>query len=580
MLIVILLVSNSFNAYLDSSLAFIGLTRGDLVLRNDYSMRDQYRFPIVDSLLLNPLNSVDVVLGMDEDFWNESLKNMFESMVKVYGLHAEAQRGHLFGRLEQCYAMVQNAIADKEDELGPVMEKLTVFAPEPTGSIEEEKAYEEEYDSLVSYLAEHADLIDYQSMFAAALTLLHALEDFSVSNIGLPDFEKGGLLPGTRPSINGVNGGLLYYNEFDFGRVVIGDSGVNVYDGDFAVIIDLGGDDIYYSATGQSYFSLIIDEAGDDRYHGGDYGVACGRFGVSILIDNGGDDIYEAQSFSLGAGVFGVGILFDRKGDDRYRGDTFTQGAAGFGIGILRDEAGNDTYEGALYAQGFAATYGIGILGDGSGNDQYLIEEKYLDEIRYLDHYLSMSQGFSIGFRPDLSAGIGLLFEKSGNDQYVADIFGQAASYWYGIGAIVEHAGNDNYIAYQYAQGSGIHIALGVLIDEAGDDNYVAKGVSQGCGHDLSLGFLLDKSGSDTYAAFDLSQGAGSANGIGVLVDEQGDDTYAVKRQHNTQGYGDFRREYGSIGVLLDLFGADSYSSGKDQEFWLKGKYGIGVDWY
>ena len=523
------------------------------------------------------MKSIDSILRMDEDFWNDSLKHAFESMVRVYGLSVEPNHGHLFERLEQCHATIKEAIADKEDELGLVIEKLIVFTPEPTGSIEEEKAYEREYESLVGYLSEHAAQVDYEKMFTAALTLLHALEGISPGNIDLLEFEIGGAVP---ERVNGVQGELVYYRESDFGRVVIGDSGVNIYEEDFALIIDLGGDDVYHAGQGQSCMRIIIDETGDDRYHGQDYGIACGRFGVSILIDKAGDDIYEAQSFSIGAGVFGVGILFDCEGDDRYRGDTFTQGAAGFGIGILRDEKGNDIYEGALYAQGFATTYGIGVLGDGSGNDQYLIKGKYLDEIRYLDHYLSMSQGFSIGFRPDLSAGIGLLLEKSGNDQYVADIFGQAASYWYGIGAIVENSGNDNYIAYQYAQGSGIHIALGVLIEREGNDNYIAKGVSQGCGHDLSFGILFDEKGSDTYAAFDLSQGAGNANGIGMLIDELGDDTYAVKKSQNTQGYGDFRREYGSIGLLIDLSGVDSYNSGKDGDLWQKGRYGLGIDWH
>lgn len=580
MLIILFLVSHSFDAYLDSSLAFIGLTENDLVLRNDYSIRDPYRFPVIDSLLLDPMKSIDFAFDMDRDFWTGSHKHMLEPVVRFYGFDIKSRPGPLIERLSECHVKIQNALAHEGSELGGVLERLIVFAPEPTASIEEEKTYEREYDSLVSYLGEHGDRIDYRSMFVAALTVLCTLDDFSISNIGLPGAEMDLRMPGIQSSVQGVTGALVYYNEFDFGRVVIGDSGINVYEGDFSVIIDLGGDDVYYFAEQKSCLRLIIDEAGNDMYQGGDYSIACGRFGVSVLIDNDGDDTYEAQSFSLGAGVFGVGILIDREGDDRYHGDTFTQGAGGFGIGILRDEAGNDTYEGALYAQGFATTYGIGILGDGGGNDQYLIKEKYLDEIRYLDHYLSMSQGFSIGFRPDLSAGIGLLLEKSGNDQYVGDIFGQGASYWYGIGAIVEKAGNDNYIAYQYAQGSGTHVALGLLIDETGDDNYVAKGVSQGCGHDLSLGLLLDQGGSDTYAAFDLSQGAGSANGIGVLIDELGDDTYAVKRQHNTQGYGDFRREYGSIGVLLDLSGDDSYTSGEDRDFWQRGRYGIGIDWY
>jgi hypothetical protein len=577
-LILFLLMSNSFNPYLDSSLAFIGLTHADLALRNDYSAHDPYRFAVIDSMLLDPMRSIDFVLAAESDFWIDSEVEMLGSLIGLYGPVPEGRAGNFIVLLEECYQMIHGAVDHNGGELASVLQSLVEFSPEPTGSIEEEKTYERESDSLVAFLGEHAKSVDYDRIFDVAVTLLTALIDLDLSELGLPTELPAEHALDRMPGTRNVTGQVLYYSEQDFGAVVVGDSGDNAYTGEFAAIIDLGGDDTYYS-THNKYLHVVFDEAGDDRYLGEDYSVACGNFGVSVLIDNSGDDCYEAENFSIGTGAFGVGILIDREGDDRYFGDTFTQGAAGFGIGILRDEAGNDTYSGGLYAQGFATTYGIGVLGDAQGNDQYLIRQEYLDEIRYLDHYLAMSQGFTIGFRPDLSAGIGLLFDRAGNDQYVADIFAQGAAYWYGLGAIVDGSGNDDYVAYQYAQGSGTHIALGLLIDEAGDDNYVAKGVSQGCGHDLSLGLLYDKQGSDTYAAFDLSQGAGNANGIGLLIDEFGDDAYVVKKQHNTQGYGDFRREFGSIGVLLDMSGADTYTSGGDNQFWEKGRYGIGVDW-
>lgn len=568
----------SFAPYLDSSLAFIGLTRNDLAFRNDYSSRDPYRFAVIDSLLLDPIGSVDFVLDTERHFWTDPTVDILGFLTRLYGFVPETRAGTFFTSLEECHSTIKDAIDHSDGELGRVLQSLIEFSPEPTGSVEEEKEYDRKSDSLVDFLGEHARVIDYEKIFEAAITLLAVLDDLEFAEFGLPGVVPVDHAVGLDPGTRAVTGRVLYYDELGFGAVVIGDSGENSYTGEFAAIIDLGGDDTYRS-THNRYLQVIVDESGDDEYTGEDYSVACGNFGVSVIIDNSGDDVYEAGNFSIGSGVFGIGVLIDREGNDRYSGDTFTEGAGGFGIGILKDGVGNDTYSAALHAQGFATTYGIGILGDGQGNDQYLIRQEYLDEIRYLDHYLAMSQGFSIGFRPDLSGGIGLLFDRSGNDQYVADIFGQGAGYWYGIGAIVDGSGNDNYVAYQYAQGSGTHIALGLLIDGAGDDNYVAKGVSQGCGHDLSMGLLYDRRGSDTYAAFDLSQGAGNANGVGLLIDELGDDAYVVKKEHNTQGYGDFRREYGSIGVLLDLSGADSYTSGGDHQFWEKGRYGIGIDW-
>ncbi len=560
----------SWSAYLDSSLVYIGLTTQDIAFRDDYTIRDEYRFAIVDELLVNPLGTIDFLIDMDVLFWTSSEEKILNELVGLYDHQVSYTQTDFETALKKCYGSINNAFEKTPVELSEVFEELSVFSPELTSSIEQEREETEQNDSLVNFLKEHAGQVDYKKLFTAQAYLLCAASRCLVW------FEQQDTQP---QSVEGVEGNVLYYKRYEFGEIIVADTGKNVYKKDFAVIIDLGGDDIYRLGAQTGKLHLIIDRAGDDQYEGDNYAIACGHFGVSILIDEQGNDIYRAKSFSIGCGVFGVGLLTDKVGNDTYYGDTFTQGVGGFGIGILRDEDGNDLYQGALYAQGFASTYGIGILGDKSGNDRYIIREEYTDEIRYLDHYLSLSQGFSIGFRPDLSAGIGIILERGGNDYYLADIFGQGASYWYGIGAIVDDAGNDSYVAYQYAQGSGVHIALGALVDMSGDDNYVAKGVSQGCGHDLALGILYDIQGDDSYVAFDLSQGAGNANGVGLLIDESGDDVYSVRRVHNTQGYGNFRREYGSIGILIDIAGKDTYYNGKDATFWKKGEYGIGIDW-
>jgi hypothetical protein len=146
---------------------------------------------------------------------------------------------------------------------------------------------------------------------------------------------------------------------------------------------------------------------------------------------------------------------------------------------------------------------------------------------------------------------------------------------------LYDKAGNDQYISHQYAQGNGTHMSLGILRDDAGNDIYRAYGVSQGCGHDYSLGWLQDRAGDDLYATFDLGHGAGQANGMGVLTDLLGNDRYYVMLGRNTQGYGNPRREYGSIGVFLDLDGDDKYDgNGSNNRFWtLPGsKWGGGLD--
>ena len=173
-----------------------------------------------------------------------------------------------------------------------------------------------------------------------------------------------------------------------------------------------------------------------------------------------------------------------------------------------------------------------------------------------------------------------MLVERGGNDVYVSDIFGQGGSYWFALGAIYDMGGNDSYMSYQYAQGSGVHLAAAALIDFSGNDAYVSHGVSQGCGHDLAIGFLNDRGGDDSYVTWDLAQGAGNANGIGILVDEgDGEDSYSAKREYNVQGYGNWRRDFGSVGLLLDLGGNDIYShKGAEGKWWNLSNYGIGID--
>ena len=363
----------------------------------------------------------------------------------------------------------------------------------------------------------------------------------------------------------------------------VGGRGNDYYHGEYEFILDFGGDDVYdltYDPA-NPHGVIIIDLSGNDTYRAGsDFAFGSGCFSVGLLLDYGGNDSYDCRSFGLGSGYFGFGLVYDAEGDDRYSGDTFLQGAGCFGLGLLIDEGGRDVYSAALAAQGCAFTEGLGALYDLGGNDIYSAGGKYKDILRYEDHYYSFSQGFSIGFRPLMSGGIGVLVDGAGNDSYLSDIFAQATSYWWSLGVICDEAGNDSYHSFQYAQGAATHMSNGILVDDGGNDVYFSKGVSQGCGHDYSCGLLLDRGGDDTYTAYDLSQAAGSANGAGVLIDNSGDDRYFIKKPSNSQGYGNPRREFGSIGLFLDLGGQDQYAgNGHDNYYWrTKSKWGGGMD--
>ncbi len=373
----------------------------------------------------------------------------------------------------------------------------------------------------------------------------------------------------------------LYLGQHDDWK--ISGPGDDYHTGEFSVIIDLGGNDHYdlsYNPA-KPHPTIIIDLSGDDIYNGtSDFTIGASLFSVGILIDLAGDDIYRSGNYSIGSGFFGVGILYDAEGDDSYLGDTFTEGAGGFGMGILYDISGHDIYRAALLSQGMGFSSGVGLLIDKGGNDNYIAGNKYADYLRYDNHYLSLSQGFGYGLRPHLSGGIGGLLDFAGNDTYLADIFGQGASYWRSIGFLFDKSGSDLYLAYQYAQGAGTHMTLGILVDNNGSDVYRSKGVSQGCGHDYSFGALYDRSGSDIYYAVDLSQAAGSANGVGLLSDVSGDDRYHIGNPKNTHGYGNPRREFGSLGLMLDLDGQDDYDGyGANNSVWqAAGVWGGGLD--
>ncbi|MEO0116859.1 MAG: HEAT repeat domain-containing protein [candidate division WOR-3 bacterium] len=384
-----------------------------------------------------------------------------------------------------------------------------------------------------------------------------------------------------------VSGKVYHYEENEWGKVVIGSEENNFYYGDFSVIIDLGGDDIYYVPNGAigffgHPFSAIIDFSGNDFYQSQrPFSLAGSIFGVSLLLDFQGKDIYLGKEYSLGSALFGLGIFLDYEGDDRYEGKTFTQGAGFYGLGFLFDLGGNDVYRSDNFSQGFGSTFGYGLLFDRSGNDLYYAGGRFRHEPLLPNDFRSFAQGFGMGFRPDAGGGIGLLYDGKGNDFYNGDVFSQGTSYWYSLGMLFDGEGNDQYLATEYAQGAGIHLASGILIDKKGNDNYYSRlGPAQGEGHDFSVGILIDKEGDDHYYTSG-GQGIGLTNSFGLFLDSEGDDTYLTREKGFGQGWANQSRDFGGVGIFLDLGGEDLYP--KDCElseltYSFKGFYGVGIN--
>lgn len=596
---------------------YLGLLPSDIGFRPDYTEPDSFRLELVVNLMKQPLGMIDYIQELSASYvsrqpeiiagilFQDIKRENQRSRSRAYQAGAEdLEQRYILHYNDAMFNQMLSRVANYIDIIFPrsVDKSLALLSPDQRKFLrhefrellvigeEEEFLSVEAIDSLdkveEGYCEEFVSFganYDKDPIISAGVDFLRELmaevrgikrrldrKEITVETI----FEGLGYVPD--------NADLNTYLGRQDGWV-IGGTGNDYYTGHYSLIFDFGGDDIYdLSADADNPQStIIIDLSGNDSYRGSsDFVYGAGFFSVGILLDFEGDDRYDGGSFSLGSGYFGFGLLYDAQGDDHYSGDTHVQGAGTFGLGLLIDEDGRDIYNAALYSQGFGSVEGLGLIYDQKGSDSYYAGGKYKDILRYADHFLSLSQGFGYGFRPFMSGGIGLIIDKEGNDNYYADIFAQAASYWWSLGMIYNSLGNDNYQCFQYGQGAATHMTLGALIDDYGNDVYFGKGLMQGCGHDYSCGLILDRHGDDLYIAFDLSQGAGSANGVGLLIDNEGDDRYFIKNPANTQGYGNPRRDFGSIGLFIDLSGSDLYNgNGRDNYYWrTNSKWGGGMD--
>ena len=367
-------------------------------------------------------------------------------------------------------------------------------------------------------------------------------------------------------------GPLLHESMTEIGKVIVGGPGPNVYTEDAALILDLGGDDLYLNNAGGTRpgmpVALVIDWDGNDRYITKEsFSQGAGVLGGGFLLDLAGDDTFVSPDGSQGAGFYGIGLLYHSGGDSEYSAGSFAQGTGQMGIGLLLDRKGNDLYLCSHHGQGLGLFGGAGILIDEAGDDHYRLGGSEPDFRDPLKSTTSVGQGFGKGVRPEdgnhgIPGGIGILIDEGGDDVYLADYFAQGSSYYYGTGILVDMAGNDRYIAGRYAQGAGIHSSVGVFIDEAGDDSYYTSyGVAQGMGHDYGVGFFEDDAGDDNYWGGTLVQGATTVGGIGLFIDMAGKDRYSCRGE----GQG-FATEADSAAIMITpgrAGGPESGGSGK-----------------
>ncbi len=545
-------------------------------------LSDLSLFPEIAALLDVDLPAA-IYADIDSQLANAPADNPLEPLQSALTL-AEGYRKQAFDSLtpDQRQALLLSIPLWFEDDDTPTDDSLKGALYRAFG-IEADTTQSVTSDSVLTLLAR----VNRNALAAAGYAFLRGVAEMATTELSLDEIKLAQPKGKNEPPITGVEGDVVFYQDTPLGRWVVGGKGPNRYTEEFAVILDLGGDDRYVarcaSAIGgiRKSTSIVIDYGGDDFYAPAEWlSQACAVMGLAALVDLAGDDTYRAGAFSQSAAFCGVSLLWDESGDDLYTASWFSQAAAVCGISLFTDAQGRDLYDGAGFGQAFASTYGYAVLNDLEGNDIYRAGGLVKHEPLRPEDYRSLSQGFATGARPRAGGGYAILHDFSGNDFYNAEIYGQGVGYWYSLGALFDDGGNDSYSATQYAQGSGIHLACGVLEDASGDDRYSARfGPSQGAAHDLAVGILFDASGDDYYVASG-GQGMALTNSGALFVDAQGNDLYSVTEPAASFGGTRSARDFGNLALFVDGEGKDVYTGtdAADSSVWFRDIYGYGVD--
>lgn len=483
------------------------------------------------------------------------------------GASAEEHGLYLVSLVERAEAAVARALAPlAAEERAFLVETLPSLADKFAEHIylheDEDPARWERHARAIELLAE----VERGAMLEALETLLVAVDPGYLAQ--LRDDLRAVDLAGAALAAPGVEGRVLFAKE---PRVVIGSSDPNRYRYDaYAVVVDLGGDDVYHVEVGSGRprrpAALALDLAGHDRYMAtAPFAQGCGFLGAGLLVDLEGDDVYATnQPFAQGASLAGAGLLIDRAGDDVYRGTVYAQGAGlGPGLAALIDGGGHDEVNAGLYAQGFAGPGALGLLLARGGDDRYAAVGRA--PCSYGDNgvFRGMSQGAAVGFRTRASGGIAALIDEGGRDTYEAGNFSQGGGYYFGWGLLADLGlEGDRYEGARYAQGFAAHSALGSFWDQGGDDVYRSwVGAANSASWDLTATVFLDDAGDDRYAPGPgFSLGASAHNGFALFVDRGGRDSYRLGP--GRAGPNDYHGGH-SLSVFVDAGGdPDTYHGG------------------
>jgi hypothetical protein len=373
---------------------------------------------------------------------------------------------------------------------------------------------------------EYLDTVDLVEMHRLSRKVLQA-----ALSLARPDLLSRLRRHPTKAAQRDVRGDILWEKETSFGRFVVGGFGKNVYDcTQIAVIVDLGGDDVYQGPAGATMdarrLGVVVDIDGNDTYEAVNDGLGSATLGMGILVDFAGDDHYSARGRSAGFGAGGVGLLVDLAGDDVMELGYHSGGVGLAGVGCFIDLAGEDQHRALGQSFGLGLPGGLGLFVDGEGDDQRILGAMTVDDSRGT---VELSLGFGVG--------VGLSGQTAG-----------------GVGLFLDARGHDTYEAGAIALGAGVQGGLGMFFDLSGDDRYRSGTGSQAMAHHFGKSLFFDGAGRDDYAVAEgFGMGAASHAGEAWFVDLGGDDVYRLG------GMGLGEAHVPALAGFLDLGGADRY---------------------
>ncbi len=452
--------------------------------------------------------NIDFVYGKKTAWLKDALLEFYE----VEGIHIDdASREQLFSEIDTLPYELREALA----LLIYTFNDVTILCRDATQSLKEDDiTFLEGHNEPVSTLTDILRDVIMEKIGSLFLPNLNLFSD-DTSNELTPIVEKidmKKMVEGSISLFDALQKAVPVLKKYDnipseklledpAGLIYIGGTMPASYNGNYSLIVDLGGDDIYYAQPREQAVSLLIDMNGDDQYIGK---KAHAFLGVDMLYDEEGNDVYTASNFSLAYARAGISLLMDNSGDDIYNSKFYSQGSAyAKGIGALVDIGGNDMYTASNFSQAYANGFGCACLLDTAGNDFYTSH--------------SHSQGSSTG------GGISFLLDFLGNDKYVSKQNSQGSGEGLmenkmSIGSLIDLAGNDNYVSRKEAQGFGRNLGIGALLDFLGDDEYCSLNDSQACGELGGVACLIDLTGKNVWDSVSSSQEYQKVGGIAILL--------------------------------------------------------------